>query len=279
MSAESTHEDLEIRLFLQAVREAYGYDFGEYAQASLKRRLRQWLGGSGFESLSQAQGRLLRERAVLDSLIRGITVNVTEMFRDPPFFAALRDEVLPYLKTYPTAKIWHAGCSSGEEAYSLAILLREAGMAGRCRIYASDINPAVLETAKAGIYPLARLKEFTRNYQRAGGTRPFSDYYTAAYGNALMAPELRSDIVFVAHNLGVDAGLGEMHLILCRNVMIYLKGALKERCLRLFDQSLVDGGFLCLGSGETLSGSILASDYMALAPRLKVYQKRPARHG
>lgn len=274
---ETAIEDLEIRLFLQAVREAHGYDFGDYAQASLKRRLLQWLASCGYESLSQAQGRLLREPALLDSLVQGITVNVTEMFRDPPFFAALRDEVLPYLKTFPTAKIWHAGCSSGEEAYSLAILLREAGMAGRYRLYASDINSAVLETAKAGIYSLASLRKFTQNYQRAGGVRPFSDYYTAAYGNAIMAPELREDLVFVTHNLAIDADIGEMHMVLCRNVMIYFKGGLKERCLRLFDHCLVGGGFLCLGSGESLSGSSVAAGYAALAPRLKIYQKHGIR--
>ncbi len=279
MKIAPAHEDLEIRLFLQAVREAHGYDFGGYAQASLKRRLAQWLAASRFESLSQAQGALLRDPAVLDSLVQGITVNVTEMFRDPPFFAALRSEVLPYLKTYPNAKIWHAGCASGEEAYSLAILLREAGMAGRYRIYASDINAAVLETAKAGIYPLARLKKFTQNYQRSGGRRPFSDYYTAAYGNAIMAPELREDVVFVTHNLAMDADIGEMHMILCRNVMIYFKTPLKERCLRLFDQCLVPGGFLCLGHGESLGGTLLAATYAQQAAPQKIFKKygdRPA---
>lgn len=269
--------NLEIKLLMEGVYQVYGYDFREYSEASLRRRLTQWLSGSGFATLSLAQSQLLRDRDEFNSLLRGITVNVSEMFRDPLFFKAIREQVVPYLKTYPFVKIWHAGCASGEEAYSMAILLLEEGLKGRFRIYATDINEEVIRKAQDGIYPLQELQRFTRNYQQAGGTGSFSDYYTARYDHAILSPSLRENIVFAAHNLAVDADFGEMNLILCRNVMIYFKQPLKERVLGLFDSSLVPGGYLCLGTKENLDRREIVERYEALTPRMQIYRKRYAK--
>jgi chemotaxis protein methyltransferase CheR len=266
--------DLEIKFLVEGVYQVYGYDFREYSETSLRRRLTHWLAGSGFATLSLAQSQLLRDRALFDSLLQGITVNVSEMFRDPDFFKAIREHVVPHLKTYPFVKIWHAGCASGEEAYSMAILLLEEGLKGRFRIYATDINEEVIRKARDGIYPLQEMQHFTRNYQHAGGTGSFSDYYTARYNHAILAPSLRENIVFESHNLAVDADFGEMHLILCRNVMIYFKPLLKERVLKLFDNSLVSGCFLCLGTKENLDHRQISDRYEAIAPRMQIYRKR-----
>jgi len=273
----STLIDLEIKLLLEGVYQVYGYDFRDYSEASLRRRLLHWLSDSGFETLSQAQSVLLRNRALFDTLLRGITVNVSEMFRDATFFKAIREQVVPHLKTYPFVKIWHAGCSTGEEAYSMAILLLEEGMQGRFRIYATDINDAVIRSAQEGIYPLKVLQNFTRNYQRSGGTGSFSDYYTARYDYAILSPSLRENIVFAAHNLTADAAFGEMNLILCRNVMIYFKPLLKEQVLELFDSSLVPGGFLCVGSKESLDNRKISSRYEEIMTRTQIYRKRYAK--
>lgn len=267
-------EDVEIRLLLEGVQRIYGYDFRDYADASIKRRLNHWLAESGFDTFSQAQSQLLRERSVFESLLRGITVNVTEMFRDPTFFRAVREQVVPFLKTYPFVKIWHAGCATGEEAYSMAILLNEEGMAGRYRMYATDINEAVLQKAGEGVMPIAEMQRFTRNYQKSGGRASFADYYTARYDRAILSPALKKHIVFAPHNLATDGEFGEMNLVLCRNVMIYFKPALKERCLRLFDSSLLPGGFLCLGLKETLERRKMGERYEELASPLRIYRKR-----
>jgi chemotaxis protein methyltransferase CheR len=267
-------ENVEIRLLLEGIHEVYGYDFRGYADASMKRRLAHWLAESQFDSFSAAQERLLRDPAVFDSLLRGITVNVTEMFRDPAFFKALRLQIVPFLKTYPFVKIWHAGCATGEEAYSMAILLNEEGMSGHYRMYATDINEAVLQRAAEGIVSLADMQKFTRNYQRSGGIGSFADYYTARYDRAVLSGTLRKDIVFAPHNLAADAEFGEMHVVLCRNTMIYFKPALKERCLRLFDASLLPGGFLCLGLKETLEDKPIAERYQELVPGMRIFRKR-----
>jgi chemotaxis protein methyltransferase CheR len=267
-------EELEMHMLIQAVRQAYGYDLLRYAEPSLRRRLRHWLGGSGFSSFSQAQGRILREPALFDSLIQGITVNVTEMFRDPPFFACLREQVVPYLRTVPFARIWHAGCASGEEAYSMAILLHEAGLAGRYRLYATDINEAMLEQARLGIFPSKAMQNATRNYQQSGASGSFGDYYTANYEHAIMAATLREHIVFAPHNLLTDAAFGQMDVVLCRNVMIYFKMPWKEHCIALFDSCLPPGAFLCVGIKETLDGKTDGRRYQQLAPRTGIYRKR-----
>lgn len=266
-----TVEDLEIRLLLEGIQHVYGYDFREYAKSSIKRRLAHWLTKSEFDTFSEAQSQLLRDRRLFESLLRGITVNVTEMFRDPAFFKVVREQVVPFLKTYPFVKIWHAGCSTGEEAYSMAILLNEEGMEGRYRVYATDINEAVLHTAEEGVMPLAEMQRFTRNYQQSGGTASFANYYVARYDRAILSPSLKKDIVFSSHNLATDAAFGEMNIVLCRNVMIYFKPSLKERCLQLFDDSLLASGFLCLGLKETLERK--STTYMELAPHMRIYQK------
>ncbi|NTW98379.1 MAG: protein-glutamate O-methyltransferase CheR [Geobacteraceae bacterium] len=268
--------DIEMKLLMDGVYQVYGYDFREYSEASLRRRLTQWLSGSGFATFSLAQSQLLRDRSLFDTLLRGITVNVSEMFRDPAFFKAIREHVVPYLKTYPFVKIWHAGCATGEEAYSMAILLQEEGLKGRFRIYATDINEEVIRKAQDGIYPLKEMQCFTRNYQHAGGTGSFSDYYTARYEHAILSPSLRENIVFAAHNLAVDGDFGEMNLILCRNVMIYFKLPLKERVLGLFDSSLLPGGYLCLGTKESLHQRKIASHYEAVTTRMQIYRKQYA---
>ncbi len=269
-------EDVEARLLLEGIEQVYGYDFRDYADASIRRRLAHWLAESPFDTLSQAQSSLLRDSKIFLSLLSGLTVNVTEMFRDPPFFKALREQVVPFLKTYPFVKIWHAGCATGEEAYSMAILLNEEGMAGRYRMYATDIDEAVLATAAEGVVPLAEMQKFTRNYQNSGGTASFADYYTARYGRALLAADLKKSIVFAPHNLTADGEFGEMNLVLCRNVMIYFKPSLKERCLKLFDASLVPGGFLCLGMKESLERRAIGASYQELLPTLRIYRKRYA---
>lgn len=266
--------DIEIRLLLEGIHQIYGYDFSEYSEASLRRGLTRWLSGSGFATFSLAQSQLLRDRTLFDTLLRGITVNVSEMFRDPHFFKAVREQVVPYLKTYPFVKIWHAGCAAGEEAYSMAILLLEEGLKGRFRIYATDINEEGIRKAGEGIYPLQELQRFTRSYQQAGGSGSFSDYYSARYDHAVLDASLRENIVFTTHNLAVDADFGVMNLILCRNVMIYFKQPLKERVLGLLDRSLVPGGFLCLGTKESLDHRKISDQYEAVSPRMQIYRKR-----
>lgn len=269
-------EDVEIRLLLTGIQQVYGYDFRDYADASIKRRLTHWLAGSEFETFSLAQSQVLRDPDLFVSLLRGVTVNVTEMFRDPAFFQALREHIVPFLKTYPFLKIWHAGCATGEEAYSMAILLNEEGMAGRYRIYATDIDEAVLQKATEGVLPIADMQKFTRNYQKGGGKASFADYYTARYDHAILSTSLKDNIVFSPHNLAADAAFGEMNLILCRNVMIYFKPGLKERCLGLFDNSLIPGGFLCLGLKETLERKQWGERYEETVPAMRIYRKRYA---
>jgi chemotaxis protein methyltransferase CheR len=266
-------EDLEIRFLLEGIQQVYGYDFREYAPSSIKRRLTHWLAESEFDTFSIAQSQLLRDRSLFEDLLRGITVNVTEMFRDPAFFKAVREQVVPFLKTYPFVKIWHAGCATGEEAYSMAILLNEEGMEGRYRMYATDINEAVLHKAEEGVVSLAEMQRFTRNYQKSGGTASFANYYTARYDRAVLSASLKKNIVFAPHNLATDAAFGEMNMVLCRNVMIYFKHSLKERCLELFDGSLPAGGFLCLGLKETLERKTIGATYEELAPHMRIYRK------
>lgn len=272
MTAEEI-TDIEMRLLMDGVYHVYGYDFREYAESSLRRRLNSWLVSSPFANLSEAQARILREPAMFVSLLKGITVNVSEMFRDPAFFRTLREQVIPHLKTYPFIKIWHAGCATGEEVYSMAILLHEEGLQGRYRIYATDINKDVLKKAQDGIYPLQEMQRFTKNYQQAGGNSSFSDYYTARYDHAILHPELREEVMFSDHNLATDAGFGEMNMILCRNVMIYFQQSLKDRVVTLFDSCLAPGGFLCLGTKETLERRPQSSHYELIAPRMQIFRK------
>ena len=267
-------QSVEMQLLFEGIARAYGYDFREYAEASLRRRMLSWLAQSRFYSFGEALYHVLRDDDVFHDLLRGLTVNVTDMFRDPAVFKAIREQVVPHLRTYPFIKIWHAGCATGEEAYSMAILLDEEGLKGRYRIYATDINPDVLAKAQRGIFPLKEMKTFTQNYQKGGGKSTFSDYYTADYDHAILMPSLRESMVFASHNLAIDGEFGEMQMVLCRNVLIYFKQSLKDRAFGLFHSCLSPGGFLCLGTKETIEGRSLAAQYHEVVPRSRIYRKR-----
>lgn len=269
-------EDLEIGLLLEALFQRYHYDFRSYARASIKRRLVQARDQLGFASISALQASLLHDPAMLGRLLGYLTVQVSEMFRDPSYFRALREGVLPHLRTYPSLKVWVAGCSHGEELYSLSILFREEGLEERTIFYATDINPAALQAAEAGVYPLDRLKKFTANHQKSGGKSSLSDYYTADYGRAIFDKSLRSRVVFSDHSLVTDAVFGEMHLISCRNVLIYFDRALQDRAIGLFRDSLARKGFLGLGSKESLRFSQHAGAFSEFDRDEKIFQRQDA---
>ncbi len=266
--------DLEIQLLLEALYQRYHYDFRHYARASIKRRLVQARDQMGFASISAIQDLVLHDPAMLPRLLGYLTVQVSEMFRDPSYFRALRETVLPHLRTYPSLKVWIAGCSAGEELYSLAILFREEGLYDRTLFYATDINPDALTAAEAGVYALDRIRKFTENHQKAGGKSSLSDYYTAAYGRAVFDKTLRERVVFSDHSLVTDAVFGEMHLISCRNVMIYFDRALQDRAIGLFRDSPARKAFLGLGSKESLRFSAHAAAFSDFAPEEKIYQRR-----
>ena len=269
-------EDLEIGLLLEALFQRYHYDFRSYARASIKRRLVQARDQLAFASFSALQDSLLHDPATLGRLLDYLTVQVSEMFRDPSYFRALREKVLPHLRTYPSLKVWVAGCSHGEELYSLSILFREEGLEERTIFYATDINPAALQAAEAGVYPLDQLRKFTANHQKAGGKSSLSDYYTADYGRAIFDKSLRSRVVFSDHSLVTDAVFGEMHLISCRNVLIYFDRPLQDRAIGLFRESLARKGFLGLGSKESLRFSRHAGAFAEFVRDEKIYQRRDA---
>jgi chemotaxis protein methyltransferase CheR len=266
--------DMEIRLLLEALYERYGYDFRRYTLASVRRRVIAALNKFRCATVSQLQSKVLHEPKTLPLLLRSLTVATTEMFRDPEVFHILVNKVFGDLATYPSIKIWHAGCSSGEEVYSLAILLEEAELLDRCIIYATDVNSESLVRAKAGVYEASELQKFTRSYQQAGGQRSLSDYYTADYGLAVFQRRLRENVVFAEHNLATDAVFTETHLVLCRNVLIYFDRNLQERVVQLFDESLVRGGYLTLGSKESLQFTQVASSYKEVEKGKRIYQKR-----
>jgi chemotaxis protein methyltransferase CheR len=266
-------ERLEIELLLEAVYRHYGFDFRGYAYASLRRRVWKRIQAEGLGTVSDLQAAVLHDPEVLDRLLDDLSVNVTAMFRDPAFFLAFRERVVPLLRTYPFFRIWHAGCSTGEEVYSMAILLEEEGLYDRARVYATDMNERVLRQARAGIFPLERMQEYTDNYIRAGGRRSFSEYYTAGYGGALFHPALLRNVVFAQHNLVTDRSFSEFNAILCRNVLIYFDKALQSRVHRLFYDSLATFGVLALGGKETLRFSAFEECFEPVAPAEKVYRK------
>jgi chemotaxis protein methyltransferase CheR len=267
-------EELEIRLLLEALFQHYHYDFRNYAGASIKRRLRQARDQLGFATFSAMQESLLHDAATLPRLLGYLTVQVSEMFRDPSYFLALREKVLPHLRTYPSLKVWVAGCSEGEELYSLVILFREEGLEQRTLFYATDINQDALMRADAGVYSLDRIKLFTENHRKAGGKTSLSDYYSAAYGRASFDKSLRNRVVFSDHSLVTDAVFAEMHLISCRNVMIYFDKILQDRTLGLFRDSLTRKGFLGLGAKESLRFSQHARSFTEFVGQEKIYQRR-----
>ena len=266
-------EALEIALLLEGVYRHYGYDFRNYAPASLRRRIRQRVLDEGLRTVSGLREKVLHDPDCLDRLLLGLSINVSAMFRDPPFYRALRTEVVPLLRTYPFLRIWHAGCSTGEEVYSMAILLAEEGLYERARIYATDMNEVVLRQAREGILPLSAMREYTANYLQAGGREAFSSYYTASYGNAILRPSLRRNIVFAPHNLATDSVFNEFQVIICRNVMIYFDPELQARAHGLFLDSLVRLGFLCLGSRESLTGLPHESSYEGFDPEQRIYRR------
>jgi len=266
-------EKIEIEILLEALYRHYGFDFRSYAFSSLRRRLWKRVYAEDLGSVSGLQERVLHDPEAMERLLLDLSVNVTSMFRDPSFYRAFRTLVIPLLRTYPFIRIWHAGCSTGEEVYSMAILLMEEGLYERARIYATDINDAVLQKARAGIFPLAKMQEYTQNYLRAGGTRSFSEYYTAAYDAALFLPLLRDRLVFAQHNLVTDRSFSEFNVILCRNVMIYFDRTLQSRVHELFHESLPMYGILALGSKESLRLSPFENCYEAIDAREKIYRK------
>ena len=266
-------EALEIDLLLEAIWRHSGYDFRDYARASLTRRIRGFLRTEGLATVSELQGKVLHDPACLDPFILALTVHTSEMFRDPGLYRALRAKVVPFLRTYSFVRIWCAGCSTGEEVYSLAILLEEEGMLDRCRIYATDVDEGVVAKAKDGVFPLSGMQQYTKNYLAAGGAASFSSYYTAAYERALFLPTLRQNIVFARHNLVTDASFSEFHLILCRNVMIYFNRDLQSRVHNLLFDSLARLGTLALGGKESLQLTPHQKDYVALDEKERLYRR------
>ncbi len=269
---EVEREALEIDLLLDAIFHAYGYDFREYSRASITRRLRQHLTKTNCASIAHLIERILYHPDHFQALVYDISVTVTEMFRDPAFFGSLREQVIPFLKTFPFVNIWVAGCATGEEVYSLAILLKEEGLYDRTRIYATDFNDQALNIARERIYPLDKIQSYTSNYQKAGGKASLSDYYVARYNAVSLDAALQRNITFANHNLVTDSVFTETHLILCRNVLIYFTKPLQERVFSLFRDSLCNKGFLCLGKRETLSFSSLQTSFTPVIPEERIYQ-------
>jgi chemotaxis protein methyltransferase CheR len=268
--------DIELQLLLDAIYLKYHYDFRGYAHASLKRRLRTALERFGCATLSQLQDRVLHDATLFQALLDLMTVPVSELFRDPRYFLTVRRSVVPVLRTYPSLKIWVAGCSTGEEAYSLAILLREEGLLERTLIYATDINAETLTIAEAGIYQVDRIAGFTENHRQSGGTTSLSDYYTAAYGRAVFDKTLKANIVFSDHSLATDSVFAEVQMVSCRNVLIYFNRPLQDRAFGLFRDSICHRGFLGLGAKETMRLSVHADAFAELAPGERIYRKREA---
>jgi chemotaxis protein methyltransferase CheR len=272
--AQGREFEIEFQLLIDAIYYSYHYDFRGYAPASLRRRLKTAMLRFGCQTLSQLQGRVMHEPAVFPALLDFLTVQVSEMFRDPGYFRALRQHVVPLLRTYPSLKVWVAGCSAGEEAYSLAILLQEEDLLSKTLIYATDINPRTLQLAAAGIYDVERIAGFTANHQKSGGTSSLSDYYTAAYGRAVFDKSLKDHIVFSDHSLATDSVFAEVHLVSCRNVLIYFNRPLQDRALGLFRDSLCRQGFLGIGAKESLRFSSHADAFIDVARDERIFQKR-----
>jgi chemotaxis protein methyltransferase CheR len=266
-------EVVEIQLLTEGMYRHYGFDFRDYALPSLKRRVWKRIYAEGLSSVSGLQEKVLHDPACMERLLLDLSINITSMYRDPSFYLAFRNRVVPLLRTYPFVRIWHAGCSSGEEVYSMAILLLEEGLYDRCRIYATDINEAVLARAKDGIFPLATMQENTTNYLNAGGTGTFSEYYTARYDYAIFRPALRENIVFAQHNLVTDASFNHFNVIFCRNVLIYFNGVLQDRVQKLFLESMEMFGVLGLGRKESIKFTAVADNYEDLDQVERLYRR------
>ena len=272
-TAVNSLEDIEIGLLLEGLYRAHGFDFREYSRSSIKRRILELMRAEKLATISAFQERVLHDATCLDRFLLGLSVHATAMFRDPSFYLTFRKRVVPLLRTYPTVQIWVAGCSTGEEVYSLAILLEEERLYGKCRIYATDISQAVLRRAREGIFPLAAMRDYTANYHKAGGTNEFSDYYTAQYDSVIFSTTLRNNVVFSEHNLATDGSFNEFQVILCRNVMIYFNKDLQARVHNLLYDSLSMFGVFGLGNKESLKFTPRAAFYEHLNENDKLYRK------
>ena len=266
-------DEIELALLLEGVYRRYGFDFREYAPASLRRRVWRRVHAEGLSTISALQDKLLHDSACMERLLLDLSINVTAMFRDPKFYVSFREKVVPLLRTYPFTRIWVAGCSTGEEVYSVAILLQEEGVYDRTRIYATDINESVLERARSGVFPLDKMREYTQNYIRAGGKQAFSEYYLAKYDGAQFQRSLVENVVFAQHNLVSDRSFNEFNVIICRNVMIYFDRTLQNRVHRLFYESLVTFGVLALGAKESIKFSPFEDRYEDLDAGERLYKK------
>jgi chemotaxis protein methyltransferase CheR len=270
---KSDLEAVEVQLLTEGIYRHYGFDFRDYSLPSLRRRIWKRVYAEGLSTISGLIEKVLHDSQSMERLLLDLSINTTAMFRDPTFYLAFRRKVVPLLRTYPFIRIWHAGCSTGEEVYSMAILLEEEGVYDRCRIYATDINEAVLQKAKAGIFPLSTMQENTSNYIAAGGGGTFSDYYTARYDYAIFRPALRDNVVFAQHNLVTDASFNLFNVIFCRNVLIYFNNALQDRVQQLFLQSMEMFGVLGLGKKESITYTSVADNYEALDSEEKLYRR------
>lgn len=269
------NDRIEIKLLLEGLYLKYGYDFRDYAGAHLKRRLQYRCQVSGFASYLEMLHRLINEENLFYELLLDLSINVTEMFRDPWVYRKIRELVVPHLKTYPFIRSWHAGCSAGQEVYSMCILLHEEGVSPkRIQVYATDFNDLILDRAKKGIYPIDLVRNYTSNYQKAGGLNSFSDYYTAGYETVKINTPLKNRVLFSAHNLATDMVFAEMNIIFCRNVLIYFNKDLQNRVVKMFYESLCPGGFLCLGSKESLKFTDYADKFEVVAEKEKIYRKK-----
>jgi chemotaxis protein methyltransferase CheR len=266
-------EALEIKLLTEGIYEHYGFDFRDYSLPSMKRRIWKRIYAEGLSTVSGLQEKVLHDAGTMERLLLDLSINTTAMFRDPTFYLAFRQKVVPTLRTYPFVRIWHAGCSTGEEVYSMAMLLQEEALYERCRIYATDINEAVLQRAKEGIFPLSSMQENTSNYIAAGGTGNFSQYYTARYDNAIFRPSLRENVVFAQHNLVTDASFNQFNVIFCRNVLIYFNNELQDRVQKLFLSSMETFGILGLGKKETIKYTSIADSYEVIDAEERIYRR------
>jgi len=264
---------VEIKLLTEGIYQHYGFDFRDYSLPSLKRRIWKRVYAEGLSTVSGLQEKVLHDSSSMERLLLDLSINTTAMFRDPTFYLAFRQKVVPVLRTYPFVRIWHAGCSTGEEVYSMAMLLYEEGLYDRCRIYATDINEAVLQRAKEGIFPINTMRENTSNYIAAGGTGTFSEYYVAKYDYAIFRPSLRENVVFAQHNLVTDASFNQFNVIFCRNVLIYFNNRLQDKVQQLFLESLEMFGILGLGKKETIRYSAVSDNFEVIDEEERLYRR------
>ena len=266
-------ENIEFSILLSAIKKRHFYDFEDYAAGSLKRRIKYHCEKLGYQHISQLIPEILHDELFFESFLNRISVPVTEMFRDPQFYATLRSKIFPILRTYPSIKIWHAGCATGEEVYSMAIMLEEENLLDNCKIYATDYNEKTLETAQEGVFSMTKMKKYTENYYQSGGQHSFSDYYSAHKSGVKILPRLSKNITFAKHNLAIDQSFGQFHLILCRNVLIYFGRELQSKVFSLFHQSLLPLGFMCLGTHESMDYSRTKAHFNTIIEPQRIYRK------